>query len=207
MESLSNLSALTVTETTHVTSSSPTESQPSENGTAHSQAEPTPARPARNMEVRRGANTEDIPQSEANNAIIILFCKQKEISFLEFKKRLEEDWVPCLERVCGPLFPLTYIRRYIAHKDNDKIRAQDGSLGLPSLMIGREEDLLFDCLVEATFEDNLHMLQWFNLVNEEGPAAELIECEATFSDINKLKIIVMENRVTINKTRRLKSWE
>lgn len=214
MESLSSLSSLTITETTtHHESSSPTDSHPNGAESSYS-SQPTPSAPTSEpqsngggIEVSRGASTASLPRSEANNAIIVLFCRKKDIPFVEFKRRLENDWMPCLEKVCGPVFPLTYVRRYIAHKDNDTVRAQDGPVGLPSLMIGREEDLLFDCLVEATFEDNLHMLQWFNLINEEEPAAKLLECECTFSDINKLKVIIMENRVTINKTRRLKTWE
>lgn len=226
---LSGISALTVTETVTETTSS-ADSHPTENGTAHAHgATPSSAQPsapeepassstheppiehpsdyAGTLTQYRGISTVNLPRSEANDALILLFSKKEGLSFSEFKRRIEEDWVPTLEKVTGPLFPLTYVRRYIARKDNDAIRNQDGPLGLPSLMIGREEDLLFDCLIEATYEDNLHMMQFFSLINEEGPANKLLECEETFSDINKLKIIIMENRVTINRTRQLKSWE
>ncbi|KAF1962311.1 hypothetical protein CC80DRAFT_158852 [Byssothecium circinans] len=223
MEGLSSLSSLTITESTvHTTATatptpndSPTQShhQPKSDPSARdgpsAPVESSSALDAEDVPTHESVtpSTSSIPLSTANNAIIILFCRKPDVSFRDFKNILENDWMPCLEKVCGPLFPLTYVRRYIAHKDNDRVREQDGPVGLPSLMIGREEDLLFDCLVEATFEDNLHMLQWFNLINEEEPAQKLLECESTFSDINKLKVIIMENRVTVNKTRRLKTWE
>ncbi|PVH93739.1 hypothetical protein DM02DRAFT_619094 [Periconia macrospinosa] len=215
---LSSLSALTVTETITETSHT-ADSHAMENGTAHTvtssahasapeePASTSTSAPQSRPKVPMGISTVNLPRSEANDALILLFSKKEGLSFAEFKRKIEEEWVPTLEKVTGPLFPLTYVRRYIARKDNDAVRDQDGPLGLPSLMIGREEDLLFDCLIEATYEDNLHMMQFFSLINEEEPANKLLECEATFSDINKLKIIIMENRVTINRTRQLKGWE
>lgn len=43
-------------------------------------------------------------------------------------------------------------------------------------------------------------------INESEPAEQLMACESSFSDTGKLRIIVMENNVTVNKTRGLKTW-
>jgi hypothetical protein len=43
-------------------------------------------------------------------------------------------------------------------------------------------------------------------INESEVAEELMECETSFSDSGKLRIIVMENNVSVNRTRRLKTW-
>ena len=140
-------------------------------------------------------------------AMIVLFSKNESVTFAQFKSILETKWVPLLEEVSGPLFPLTYVRRYVADEGNEQQRRREGPLGLPALMIGREEQVPWDCLVEATFEDDLHLQQFFALMNEKEPAEKLLECEKTFSDIHKLRVIAMENHVSVSKTRRLKTWE
>lgn len=60
--------------------------------------------------------------------------------------------------------------------------------------------------MEATFEDDLHLQQFMAFINESEAAEELMECETSFSDSSKLRIIVMENNVSVNKTRGLKTW-
>lgn len=140
-------------------------------------------------------------------AMIILFSRNENVTHNEFKTILENEWVPLLEKVAGPVFPLTYVRRYVAHAGNEEQRKREGPLGLPALMVGQNESIPWDCLVECTFEDDLHLQQFFALINEEEPAEKLIACEATFSDVHKLRIIAMENHVTVNKTRKLKQWE
>jgi hypothetical protein len=63
-----------------------------------------------------------------------------------------------------------------------------------------------DALVESTFEDELHLQQFMAFINESEAAEELMECETSFSDSSKLRIIVMENNVSVNRTRGLKTW-
>jgi hypothetical protein len=58
-----------------------------------------------------------------------------------------------------------------------------------------------------TFEDNLHMNQFLNFINEDAPGDKIMKCEATFSDTSKLRIIMMENNVSVNKSRRPKTWD
>lgn len=54
---------------------------------------------------------------------------------------MENKFVPLLEKLTGPLFPLTYSRRYIAHDGNDRERHRAGPLGLPSLIVGEAESI------------------------------------------------------------------
>ncbi|KAJ4290589.1 hypothetical protein N0V90_010807 [Kalmusia sp. IMI 367209] len=141
------------------------------------------------------------------HALVSLFCKREDITFREFKDALENEFVPLLEKITGPLFPLTYSRRYIAHEGNDRERARSGPLGIPALIVGRAESISWDALVEATFEDDLHLQQFMAFINESEAADQLLDCEARFSDSSKLRIIVMENNVSVSKTRGLKTWQ
>ncbi|KAF2644063.1 hypothetical protein P280DRAFT_466751 [Massarina eburnea CBS 473.64] len=195
-----SLASLTITESVvhESTTATPTPTE-SPSGTQQSSNYSNPY-----VNENAALDIESIDDSNASNAMIILFSKKPGVTFREFKDRVENDWVPNLQKVCGPLFPLTYVRRYISQKESDD---PDKIASLPSVLIGRAEDIVFDCLVEATFEDNLHMMQWFNLLNEDEPARIMMESESKFSDINKLRVILMENRVTVNKTRKAKTWE
>ncbi|KAL1606425.1 hypothetical protein SLS60_003829 [Paraconiothyrium brasiliense] len=139
-------------------------------------------------------------------ALICLFSKRDDLTFNEFKDAMENRFVPLLEKLTGPLFPLTYSRRYIAADGNARERHRAGPLGLPSLIVGEAESITWDALVESTFEDELHLQQFMAFINESEAAEELMECESSFSDSGKLRIIVMENNVSVNKTRGLKTW-
>jgi hypothetical protein len=140
-------------------------------------------------------------------ALVALFTRRSDLTHEEFKSILEGTFIPLLEKVSGPLFPLTYSRRYIAHQSNDEQRKKKGSLGLDTLVIGKEEDVPWDCIADMTFEDDLHMNQFLNFLNEEGPGEQMMACEATFSDTSKLRLIMMENNVSVNKSRRPMGWE
>lgn len=140
-------------------------------------------------------------------ALVALFSRREDLTHDEFKCLFEGTFIPLLERVSGPLFPLTYSRRYIAHHSNDEQRKKKGALGLDAIVIGKEEDVPWDCIADMTFEDDLHMNQFLNFINEEGPGDQIMACEATFSDTSKLRIIMMENNVSVNKSRRPKTWE
>ncbi|KAL5397316.1 hypothetical protein PMIN06_002717 [Paraphaeosphaeria minitans] len=74
-------------------------------------------------------------------ALICLFSKRDDITFQEFKDAMENRFVPLLEKLTGPLFPLTYSRRYIAQDGNDRERHRSGPLGLPSLIVGEAESI------------------------------------------------------------------
>ena len=139
-------------------------------------------------------------------ALVALFSRREDLTHDEFKRIFEGNFIPLLERVSGPLFPLTYSRRYIAHHSNDEQRKKKGALGLDTLVIGKEEDVPWDCIADMTFEDDLHMNQFLNFINEEGPGEQIMSCEATFSDTNKLRIIMMENNVSVNKSRKPTTW-
>lgn len=140
-------------------------------------------------------------------ALVALFSRRDDLTHDEFKRLFEGNFIPLLERVSGPLFPVTYSRRYIAHHSNDEQRKKKGALGLDTLVIGKEEDVPWDCIADMTFEDDLHMNQFLNFINEQGPGEQIMACEATFSDTNKLRIIMMENNVSVNKSRRPKTWD
>jgi hypothetical protein len=140
-------------------------------------------------------------------ALVGLFTRREDLTHAQFKQIFEGTFIPLLERVSGPLFPVTYSRRYIAHKSNDEQRAKKGAIGFDTLVIGKEEDVPWDCIGDMTFEDDLHMNQFLNFINEPGPGDQLMACEATFSDTSKLRLIMMENNVSVNKSRRPKTWE
>jgi hypothetical protein len=72
------------------------------------------------------------------------------------------------------------------------LQKKPGSLGLPALLVGLREEIGWDCLSEMTFHDELHFNQYFALINEETPAERLMHEERLFSDITKLKFIIME---------------
>jgi hypothetical protein len=74
-------------------------------------------------------------------ALICLFSKREDVTLEEFKNAMENKFVPLLEKLTGPLFPLTYTRRYIAHDGNDRERHRTGPLGLPSLIVGEGESI------------------------------------------------------------------
>lgn len=74
-------------------------------------------------------------------ALICLFSKRDDITLREFKDGMETRFVPLLEKLTGPLFPLTYSRRYIAEDGNDRERHRSGPLGLPSLIVGEAESI------------------------------------------------------------------
>jgi hypothetical protein len=74
-------------------------------------------------------------------ALVCLFSKREDITLKDFKDGMETRFVPLLEKLTGPLFPLTYTRRYIAHDGNDRERHRAGPLGLPSLIVGEEESI------------------------------------------------------------------
>jgi len=44
-------------------------------------------------------------------------------------------------------------------------------------------------------------------INEAETAEQLLACESSFSDSSKLRIMAMENNVSVNKSRGLKKWE
>ncbi|KAJ4356567.1 uncharacterized protein N0V89_004601 [Didymosphaeria variabile] len=129
-------------------------------------------------------------------ALICLFSKREDLTFNEFREAMETRFVPLLEKLTGPLFPLTYSRRYIAADGNARERHRSGPLGLPSLIVGEAESITWDALIEATFEDDLHLQQFMSFINESEAAEELMECESSFSDSGRLRIIVMENNVS-----------
>lgn len=81
----------------------------------------------------------DIPSPAMVHAVVSLFCKREDISFETFKEILEGEFVPLLEKLTGPLFPMTYTRRYMAHEDNARERSRAGPLGMPSLIVGSAE--------------------------------------------------------------------
>ena len=80
-------------------------------------------------------------------ALVSLFCKRDDITFGEFRDAMENRFVPLLEKLTGPLFPLTYSRRYIAHDGNDKERHRTGPLGLRSLIVGDAESITWVSLL------------------------------------------------------------
>lgn len=124
-------------------------------------------------------------------AFIQLVSRKEGMSVTDFKDRFENVFAPLMKEICGPVFPLKWVRRYIAHSDIDDLN-KPGPLGLPSLLVGRREEIGWDCLGEMTFQDELHFQQYFARVNEEGPAERLLAAEKTFSDINKLKFLIMD---------------
>lgn len=74
-------------------------------------------------------------------ALVCLFSKREDITFGEFKDAMENRFVPLLEKLTGPLFPLTYSRRYIAQDGNKRERERQGPLGIPSLIVGEAESI------------------------------------------------------------------
>lgn len=124
-------------------------------------------------------------------AFVQLISRKEGTTLPVFKDHMENKFAPLMKRLTGPLFPLTWVRRYIAWEGTDEQR-KEGHLGLPALLIGRHEEIGWDCISEMTFQDELHFQQYFALVNEEGPAEQLLAAEREFSDINKLKFIIME---------------
>ncbi|KAF2019248.1 hypothetical protein BU24DRAFT_115377 [Aaosphaeria arxii CBS 175.79] len=121
-----------------------------------------------------------------------LVSRKEGLTLQEFKRHQEEIFVPLVKRVCGDLFPVSWTRRYLAESEHEAQR-KPGALGLPRLLVGRKEDVGWDCLGEMRFSDELHFQQFFALVNEKGPAEALLDEESRFSDVTKLKFIVMES--------------
>jgi len=95
-------------------------------------------------------------------ALVSLFCKREDLTFLEFKDALENRFVPLLEKLTGPLFPLTYVRRYIAHEGNAHERAKTGPLGLPGLIVGEEEHISWVGASLRLGKAQLHLLLVFS---------------------------------------------
>lgn len=100
--------------------------------------------------------------------------------------------MPDLKKLMGPIFPLTHTRRYIAHEGNDEAR-KTGPRRLPALLVGRDEDIGWDCFAELTFRDDLHMQQFYARLNEEEVADKILQHEQHFSDVSKLRIVVMDH--------------
>lgn len=125
-------------------------------------------------------------------AFVQLVSRKEGLTLAEFKDHFENKFAPLMKEICGPLFPLTWVRRYIAQEANEE-QKKPGPMGLPALLIGRHEDIGWDSFSEMTFQDELHFQQYFALINEQEPAEKLLAEEKKFSDINKLKFIVMES--------------
>jgi hypothetical protein len=123
--------------------------------------------------------------------LVTLISRKEGMTLAEFKEHMESRFVPLMKEVCGPLHPVTWTRRYIAHTANDEQR-KEGPLGLPAFLIGHDQDIGWDSFSEMTFQDELHLQQYFALINEEEPAEKLLAEEAKFSDTQKLKFILME---------------
>jgi hypothetical protein len=125
--------------------------------------------------------------------VLVIFVTRKEgISFPEFKRIMEEEMVPIYNDITGELRPIKWIRRYIAHSEGEEHR-KEGPLGLPALLVGQQQDIGWDCFCEMFFKDELHLQQYFAMINEEGPAERLLEAESRCSDIHKMKMILMES--------------
>lgn len=124
--------------------------------------------------------------------LVSLVSRKPGLTLPEFRHHMETHMVPLMRSICGPLAPTTWIRRYIAHSATDAQR-KPGPLGLPNLLIGNKEDVGWDAMSEMTFQDELHLQQYFARINEDGPAERLLEEEGKFSDIQKLKLMVVES--------------
>jgi hypothetical protein len=124
--------------------------------------------------------------------LVYFVTKREDLTVPEFKRIMEEEMVPIFNQVTGELRPLKWTRRYIAHSDTDQQR-KAGPLGLPALLVGHREDIGWDCFCEMFFKDELHLQQYFAYCNEEEPAEKLLAAESRCSQINKMKMMLMES--------------
>ncbi|KAF1979426.1 hypothetical protein BU23DRAFT_595288 [Bimuria novae-zelandiae CBS 107.79] len=100
----------------------------------------------------------------------------------QFRHHLETAYAPLVKKVTGNLHPLTWTRRY--HIDDG-----EGPKGLPRVLVGVDDNLA-DCFSEMTFVDELHCQQFLAFMHTKD-AEPLLEEEAKFADMEKMKIIIM----------------
>lgn len=124
--------------------------------------------------------------------LVYFVVKKPHLTHTQFKTIMETEMVPLFNSVTGPLKPIKWTRRYIAHAEGES-QKKDGPLGLPALLVGHKEDIGWDCFCEMFFKDELHLQQYFAFVNEEEPARKLLEAEGKCSQIEKMRMVIMES--------------
>ncbi|KAF2748783.1 hypothetical protein M011DRAFT_525295 [Sporormia fimetaria CBS 119925] len=101
---------------------------------------------------------------------------------------METIFIPLMLNFLGPLAPISWTRRYMP--DCGSLR------GLPAVVIGREEDVTWDCVCEMRYRDELHLQQQLARLNEPDVAERLEEEEEEeeerFCVREELRILIME---------------
>jgi hypothetical protein len=131
--------------------------------------------------------------------VFLFITRKPTITSEQFKSHWEEQHIPLLKSLVGPLFPLHYKRLYFA-------RTQRKGFGGPAnpdrpnfLLRGSPDNFDFDAVAELTWEDEKTFQEFYKAIYESETSVRLAVDEDQFMDSGGWKSVVVGS--TANTTR------
>ncbi|KZM21563.1 uncharacterized protein EKO05_0000750 [Ascochyta rabiei] len=135
--------------------------------------------------------------------ILMFYTRRPDLTVAEFKKHMENKYLPIVKEVMGLHVPESTTLRYVERCSSgfgDRLGATLASKyrnnpDAPVLLVGYPKDLGWDAMVEMSFKDDLHLMQGYAATNS-AEGQRLRDAEEDFTVPDAMKVVLMD-RITV----------
>ena len=110
----------------------------------------------------------------------------------EFKAHYENNHIPLLLSLLGPLFPLSHSRVYLQRHSKEDAAVADYQ---PTVYVGAHSDFDYDLFCTLKFEDQHGFEAFYQRMQDPEVAAKIAEDEEKFIERQKLKVAAVQEPV------------
>ncbi|KAF1974911.1 hypothetical protein BU23DRAFT_598186 [Bimuria novae-zelandiae CBS 107.79] len=120
--------------------------------------------------------------------VLVLLTRKPDLSPEQFKEHFENNHLPLVKSLFGPLCPVPHRRLYLARADN---KSGDASRALyPPLMLkGNPEDINFDCISELSWKDEKTFKGFKQMMKQPELMANIAADLELFVEVERVVVI------------------
>ncbi|ROT36435.1 hype protein [Sodiomyces alkalinus F11] len=121
--------------------------------------------------------------AEAGVKMLLFGRRRQDLTPAEFRDYYENQHMPLLRNLSGDVFPLSHERSYVQRLGPDFAA---------SVVLGEQDDFLYDSMAILTWRDMAHFQATFTLYGDDNVGKAIEEDEAMFTEWGKAVLVQVQ---------------